>query len=106
MSGRIHASHILIMHAGCERSTANRTREEARAEIERIKAEMDAGGDFGALARSHSDCPSAADQGDLGAFGRGQMMEPFETAAFALDIGEDSGVVETAFGYHLIRRTG
>ena len=105
MSDRIHASHILIMHADSQRSTADRTKEEALLEIERIKAELDDGGDFGELAKNNSDCPSGADQGSLGEFGRGQMAEAFETAAFALDVGADSGIVETPFGYHLIRRT-
>jgi parvulin-like peptidyl-prolyl isomerase len=62
--------------------------------------------DFAAVAREYSDCPSGRQGGDLGMFGRGQMVAEFETAAFGLEIGETSDVVETDFGYHLIRRTG
>ena len=106
MSEQIQASHILLMYAGSSRSTATRTKEEAREQIDAIKKDLSAGGDFGALASEHSDCSSARAGGDLGSFGRGQMVKPFEETAFALGVGDVSDVVETAFGYHIISRTG
>ena len=59
--------------------------------------------DFHELAGANSKCPSGSRGGDLGDFGRGQMVPEFEQAAFALNIGEISGVVKTQFGYHLIK---
>jgi len=59
---------------------------------------------LGDLAVSESDCSSARKRGDLGFFGKGQMQKEFEDAAFALQPGEMSGVVETASGVHLIQR--
>lgn len=106
MPDQIRASHILLMYAGSSRSSATRSKSEAQAQIESLKLELDGGGDFAALARTHSDCPSSSKGGDLGTFGRGQMVGPFENAAFALQVGQTSGVVETDFGYHLIQRTG
>ena len=100
----VHAAHILLMYKGSERSTATRSKAEAQQQINAIKAQLDAGGDFGQLARKHSDCPSSADGGDLGSFGKGMMTRPFEDAAFALAVGGTSGVVETEFGYHIIHR--
>jgi parvulin-like peptidyl-prolyl isomerase len=94
------------MYAGSARSTATRTKEQAQTEIEKLKAEVDGGADFAELARKHSDCPSGKSGGDLGSFGRGQMVKPFEDTAFGMPVGQTSGVVETDFGYHLIRRTG
>jgi parvulin-like peptidyl-prolyl isomerase len=106
MAEQISASHILLMYAGSERSRATRSKDEARSKIASIAQDLEGGGDFAALAKAHSDCGSAQAGGDLGSFGRGQMVRAFEEAAFALNVGDTSGVVETAFGFHIIRRTG
>jgi peptidyl-prolyl cis-trans isomerase C len=106
MADQVRASHILLMYAGSARSSATRSKEEAAAEIEALKARIDGGEDFAAIAAEVSDCPSGRQGGDLGQFGRGQMVPEFETAAFGMEVGETSGVVETDFGYHLIQRTG
>lgn len=105
MSSSVRASHILLMYAGSARSTATRSKAEAAQQIEELKTQIDGGADFAALAREHSDCPSSAKGGDLGPFGRGQMVPAFENAAFGMNVGDTSGVVETDFGYHLIQRT-
>ncbi len=85
----LRASHILLD-----------TREEAEAVLEKVKA----GGDFTSLAKEYSVEPNAgATGGDLGEFGYGYMVEPFEEAAFALEEGEVSGIVETQFGFHIIK---
>lgn len=106
MSDSVRASHILLMYAGSARSSATRSKQEAEQQIAQLKGQIDGGADFADLARQHSDCPSGKSGGDLGAFGRGQMVPAFEQAAFALPVGGTSEVVETDFGYHLIRRTG
>ncbi len=105
MAEQVRASHILLMYAGSMRSTATRSKDSALQQIQEIKGKLDAGADFGTLAQQCSDCPSGKAGGDLGTFGHGQMVPPFEQAAFALPVGGTSGVVETAFGYHVIRRT-
>lgn len=105
MPDRVRASHILLMYQGSMRSSASRSKDEAASQIQSIAAELAGGGDFGQLARAHSDCPSKARGGDLGEFGRGQMVGPFEDAAFGLEVGATSGVIETPFGYHIIHRT-
>jgi len=105
MADQVRVSHILLMYEGSERSTATRSKEEALAEIGTIRDQLGNGGDFAALAKAHSDCPSGQEGGDLGTFPRGAMVPEFDAAAFALAPGTDSDVVETAFGYHLIRRT-
>jgi parvulin-like peptidyl-prolyl isomerase len=94
------------MYAGSSRSTATRTKQQAQQQIEQLKTQIDGGADFAQLAQQHSDCPSGKRGGDLGSFGRGQMVGPFEQAAFGMPVGSTSGVVETDFGYHIIRRTG
>ncbi|MBK8479647.1 MAG: peptidyl-prolyl cis-trans isomerase [Proteobacteria bacterium] len=106
MSDTAKASHILLMYRGSSRSSATRSKQEAEEHIAALSAELTGGGDFATLARQHSDCPSGQQGGDLGQFGRGQMVPAFEQATFALPVGGTSGVVETAFGFHLIRRTG
>lgn len=60
---------------------------------------------FEELASTESDCSSARNGGDLGFFGRGQMQKPFEDVAFALEVNELSGLVETNSGLHIIKRT-
>ena len=106
MADQISASHILLMYAGSERSSATRSKEEASSQIAEIEQQLRDGADFATLARQHSDCGSAQAGGDLGAFGRGQMVKGFEDAAFGLNVGETSGIVETPFGFHIIYRTG
>ncbi|MEZ4440529.1 MAG: peptidylprolyl isomerase [Polyangiaceae bacterium] len=103
---QVRASHILLMYQGSERSSATRSKDEAFSQIQAIKGQIDGGEDFAALAQQHSDCPSGKKGGDLGSFGRGQMVKPFEEAAFGMDVGAVSSVVETPFGYHIIKRTG
>ena len=67
---------------------------------------IEEGVSFEDLARDFSKCPSGAEGGDLGFFSKGQMVKPFEEAAFSLEIGEISKAVQTQFGYHLIKREG
>lgn len=106
MADSVVASHILLMYQGSARSTASRSQEEAKTQIQEIKSQLDGGADFAELAQKHSDCPSGRRGGDLGSFGRGQMVPPFEQSAFGMEVGQVSDVVETDFGYHIIKRTG
>ncbi len=77
---------------------------DAEAEIRDLLAEIRAGGEFAALARSHSDDPGSAERGgDLGFFGRGRMVKPFEEAAFALEPGAISEPVRSQFGWHILK---
>ena len=102
----IGASHILVSYAGSQVQGIERTQEEAQALIGEIQDRIVAGEiGFAEAAGEYSDCPSGRDGGALGVFGRGAMVSEFEEAAFALGVGEMSGVVETQFGYHLILRT-
>jgi peptidyl-prolyl cis-trans isomerase C len=102
---QVRASHILIQ------TNASMTEEEkaaARKKAEEVLVEAKKpGADFAALAREYSQCPSKRRGGDRGYFARsGPMPEAFAEAAFALKIGEISGVVETSQGYHIIQVTG
>jgi peptidyl-prolyl cis-trans isomerase C len=106
MSDTVRASHILLMYKGSSRSTASRSKEEALSGIQSIKQQLDGGADFATLAQQNSDCPSKAKGGDLGPFGRGQMVGAFENTTFGMPIGATSDIVETDFGYHVIKRTG
>ena len=98
--GQVRASHILVKVD--PRGDASQ-KAEARKKIEKIQQKLHKGEDFAALAKEFSQCPSSAKGGDLGYFKRGQMVKPFEEAAFALNSGEASDIVETRFGYHLIK---
>ena len=95
----VHARHILIRPADANEASMTAARKEAEA----ILAEIHSGSDFEALATERSDAPSAPAGGDLGFFREGQMVPPFERAAFALEPGEVSNVVLTQFGFHIIK---
>ena len=101
----IRASHILISYKGSLRSETNRDRRDARKLAEKILKELKSGRDFADMARKHSDGPSGPKGGDLGRFERGQMVPEFDQAVFGLEEGAISEVVETKFGYHIIKRT-
>lgn len=104
----IAASHLLVMHQGSRSApaTITRTREEAEARAEEARKRVLDGEDFGKIVAEYSDEPGAgAREGALGRFSRGMMVRPFSEAAFALDVGEVSEVVETVFGFHVIKRT-
>jgi hypothetical protein len=104
----VQASHILISYKGADRADADisRSKEEAKAEAERIrKLIVDDNMDFAEMAKEHSDGPSSTKGGDLGKFKFEVMAKPFSEAAFALGIDEVSEVVETGFGFHIIKRT-
>jgi parvulin-like peptidyl-prolyl isomerase len=105
MAETVRASHILLMYQGSSRSTATRSKAEAQQQIQNILTQVQGGADFAQLAQQHSDCPSKAKGGDLGTFGKGQMVKAFEETAFTMPVGNVSGVVETDFGYHIIKRT-
>jgi parvulin-like peptidyl-prolyl isomerase len=101
----VRASHILVSYRGAQGATSSRSRDDAKAAVIRVAQALADGGDFAELARAHSDCPSKAKGGDLGTFGKGQMTPRFEHVAFGLAVGSISHVVETPFGFHVIRRT-
>jgi len=99
----VQASHILIK---VDSQADESQKMAARKEIEGIQLKVQKGEDFGALAREFSQGPSSTKGGDLGYFRRGQMVKPFEDMAFSLAPGEVGPIVETQFGYHLIKVTG
>lgn len=75
------------------------------AECLKLKAEIEAGADFGEVAKLNSSCPSRMRGGDLGAFGPGQMVKEFDEVVFSGPVGVVLGPVKTQFGYHLIEIT-
>lgn len=98
---QVCAHHILI------RAGANATPEDRAAALKKIKdvqSQLKNGGDFADLAKKYSEDPGSKDHGgDLGCFSRGDMVGPFEKAAFALDVGQTSDIVTTDFGYHILQ---
>jgi len=108
----VQCSHLLVKHSGSRRPASWRcdnitiSKEEALVQLNAFNQQIQSGEKtFEELAAQFSDCSSAKRGGDLGPFGRGQMQRPFEEAAFALKIGEMSGVVDTDSGVHIILRT-
>ncbi|BBP42792.1 peptidylprolyl isomerase [Thiosulfativibrio zosterae] len=70
-----------------------------------LKAQIEAGADFGDIAKAHSNCPSGRSGGDLGQFGPGMMVPEFDKVCFSAEIGSVEGPVKTQFGYHLVQVT-
>jgi peptidyl-prolyl cis-trans isomerase C len=98
---RVRASHILLR---VPEGAAPDVRKAKRAQAEAALARVRKGDDFAAVAREVSEDPGSGPRGgDLGPFGKGQMVPPFEQAAFALQTGQVSGLVESPFGYHIIK---
>jgi parvulin-like peptidyl-prolyl isomerase len=89
--GKLRASHILV---------------EKLSVAQEIKDELNSGGNFRELATKYSTCPSKKHGGDLGIFGRGQMVPEFEKAVYKMKVGEISDPIKTQHGYHIIQRTG
>lgn len=100
---QVQASHILIkIEPGSDAAVKAKAQAKADDVLVRLKKGGE-GNDFATLAKANSDCPSKKEGGDLGFFPRGQMIKAFEDTAFTLKPGEISGVVETQFGYHIIK---
>ena len=94
---QVTASHILI-------AASDDASEDPKATLEEIRASIIAGEtSFAEAAAAHSSCPSSANGGSLGTFGKGQMVPEFEIAAFTQEVGEVGDIVETQFGYHIIQ---
>lgn len=103
---QVRASHILVKTEGNDEEA----KAKARAKIDSIRArvtgEINVEKAFADAARENSDCPSGKEGGDLGWFGPGQMVPEFDKAAFEMKVDEISDVVETQFGFHILRKTG
>lgn len=99
---QVRASHILVQ---CDPNEPNEVKQVAKEKIEGLLKKVKDGADFAELAKETGGFPSAPKGGDLGYFRRGDMTGPFEDAAFSLAPGQVSDVVETQFGYHIIKVT-
>lgn len=95
----VHARHILVAKTAGEDDKSKKAK---REKAENLRKQILAGSDFTEVAKANSDCPSKNQGGDLGTFAKGQMVKPFENAAFSQKKGEIGPVVETDFGYHII----
>lgn len=81
------ASHILV---------------DSEEKAQQLKSEIEGGADFAQLAKDNSSCPSSQQGGELGSFGRGQMVPEFDQVVFSAPVGVVQGPVKTQFGYHLV----
>ena len=96
----LHARHILVSK---NQGDDDKTKAGKKAKAEMLRKQLLQGADFADLAAKNSDCPSKRSGGDLGTFSRGQMVKPFEEAAFSQKVNVIGPVVETDFGYHIIQ---
>ncbi len=104
---KVGAQHVLIAYKGAKNAPRNvtRTKAQARKLAEEVLAKARSGQDFAGLARTYSDDPGSKDRlGSVGTFKRDGMVKPFSDAAFALQVNQISDVVETPFGFHVIKR--
>lgn len=90
---------MIVLHLGI----SEETEQKIKNNLVEIRDSINRGTDFAKMAIDHSDCPSSARGGDLGFFGRGMMVSEFEEALFKLRLGEVSEIVQTQFGFHLIK---
>ncbi|MBX3231018.1 MAG: peptidyl-prolyl cis-trans isomerase [Labilithrix sp.] len=105
---RIGARHVLVQWMGAQGAPTSvvRSRDQAQAVAEEVLRKARAKADFARLVVDYSDEPNAgARGGSLGVFGHGKMVPEFEEAAFKLQVGQISGIVESPFGFHIIQRT-
>jgi parvulin-like peptidyl-prolyl isomerase len=103
----IAAQHVLVAYKGAKGAGKKiaRSKADAKKRAEEVVAKAKGGADFSALVAEYSDDPGSKDrQGSLGKFTRDKMTKPFADAAFALAVNEVSDVVETEFGFHVIKR--
>ncbi len=104
---RVRVSHILSMFPWVEDTSLeenDEAKEATKEKIEFVERELENGAEFGDMAREYSDdLVTGIDGGELGFITEGQMVEEFEKAAFSLDVGEVSGIIETQFGYHILK---
>jgi len=98
----VKASHILVK---ADEKATPEEKQKAKEKIEALRTRAMSGEDFAKLAKENSEDASASNNGDLGYFRKGQMVKPFEDAAFGLEKDQISPVVETQFGYHVIKVT-
>ncbi|MEO7330988.1 MAG: peptidylprolyl isomerase [Minicystis sp.] len=104
----VGARHVLVMHAQSKSKpdSVTRSRDDAKARAKEALLKIRGGADFAQMVKEYSDEPGSAERsGDLGVFDRAQMVKGFSDAAFSLKVGEVSEVVETPFGFHIIKRT-
>ena len=103
---QVRASHILITtDLSDPNADPNQVKATARAKAEDLLKQVKEGADFAALAKTHSGCTSAPRGGDLDFFPRGKMVPAFDKVAFELEVGKISDIVETQFGFHIIKVT-